>query len=190
MRSEQFDPFLVLKPPRGRRMLNDDHEAETESRIDFIAEASGQYEIFATSYAGDEQGQYSLRVLLGERMNVQEIEGYLDSDDLELEDYGFYEMHPLHLEEGQRIILEMTSEEVDTLLFVQGPDGFYAENDDYNDQIDISRLEFFAPSYGDYIINTGSFDTGVEGSYTLKIYSFGISGLLLRNRHQLAMAAP
>jgi hypothetical protein len=190
MFSEQFDPFLVLKPPAGRRMLNDDYYTETESRIDFIAEASGQYEIFATSYTGDEQGDYSLRILLGERMNVQEIGGYLDSHDQALEDYGFYEMHPLHLEEGQRIILEMISEEVDTLLFVEGPDGFYAENDDYNDQIYISRLEIFAPVEGEYIINTGSFDTGVEGSYTLKIYSFGISGLRLRVSHQLAMAGP
>ncbi len=190
MRSEQFDPFLVLKPPRGGRMLNDDYEVETESRIDFIAEASGTYEIFATSYADDERGEYSLRILLGERMNVQEIHGYLDFDDPELEEYGFYEMHPLHLEEGQRVILEMTSEEVDTLLMIEGPDGFYAENDDYYDRIDISRIDLFAPVEGEYIISTASYDTGAEGSYTLKIYSFGISGLLLRNTHQLAMAGP
>ena len=188
MRSESFDPFLVLKPPRGQRMANDDYDTESESRIDFIAEDSGRYEIFATSYAGEERGEYSLRILLGERMNVQEIGGYLDSDDPELEDYGFYETHPLYLGEGQRIILEMTSEEVDTLLWVQGPDGFYVENDDYNDRVDISRLEFVAPNEGEYLISTGAFDTGVEGSYTLKIYSFGTSGTLLRNSHQLAMA--
>jgi hypothetical protein len=33
---------------------------------------------------------------------------------------------------------------------------------------------------------TESYEVGVEGSYTLKIYTFGISGLLLRNTHQLA----
>ena len=190
MRSEQFDPFLVLKPLRGRRMLNDDYEEETESRIDFIAEASGQYEIFATSYAGGELGQYSLRILLGERMNVREIEGHLDFDDSELEEYGFYEMHPLYLEKGQRIILEMTSDSLDTLLKVEGPDGFYIENDDYNEQTFISRIELFALVKGEYIITTASYDVGVEGSYTLKIYSFGISGLRLRNTHQLAFAGP
>jgi hypothetical protein len=190
MRSEQFDPFLVLKPLRGRRMLNDDYEVETESRIDFIAEASGQYEIFATSYAGSELGQYSLRILLGERMNVQEIEGHLDFDDPELEEYGFYEMHPLYLEQGQRIILEMTSDQLDTLLMVEGPDGFYSENDDYNEQTFISRIELFAPVEGEYVITTASYDVGVEGSYTLKIYSFGIGGLRLRSTHQLAFAGP
>ena len=190
MRSEQFDPFLVLKPLQGRRILNDDYEVETESRLDFIAESSGQYEIFATSYAGGVTGQYSLRILLGDRMNLQEIEGYLDADDPELEEYGFYEMHPLYLEEGQRIILEMTSEELDTLLMVEGPEGFYTENDDYNDQTFISRIELFAPVQGEYIITTASYDVGAEGAYTLKIYSFGISGLRLRNTHQLAQLTP
>jgi len=190
MCSELFDPFLVLKPLRGRRMLNDDYEVETESRIDFIAEASGQYEIFATSYMGGERGQYSLRILLGERMNVQEIEGYLDFDDPELEEYGFFEMHPLFFEEGQRIILEMTSDELDTLLMVEGPDGFYAENDDYSEQTYISRIELFVPAEGEYIVTTASYDVGVEGSYTLKIYSAGIGGLRLRNTHQLALAGP
>jgi hypothetical protein len=190
MRCEQFDPFLVLKPPRGRRLLNDDYEVETESRLDFIAESSGQYEIFATSYAGGELGEYSLRILLGDRMNLQEIQGYLDSDDPELEEYGFYEMHPLFLEEGQRVILEMTSDELDTLLLVDGPDGFYTENDDYNEQTFISRIELFAPSQGEYVITAASFDAGVEGSYTLKIYSFGVSGLRLRDTRQLARLTP
>jgi hypothetical protein len=190
MLSEQFDPFLVLKPPRGRRMINDDYETEGESRLDFIAETSGQYEIFTTSYTGGELGRYSLRILLGEKMNLQEIDGYLDSEDPELEEYGFYEMHPLFLEQGQRIILEMTSDHFDTLLMVEGPEGFYAENDDYNEQTFISRIELFAPVEGQYIITTASYDVGAEGRYTLKIYSFGMSELLLRNSHQLAQLTP
>jgi hypothetical protein len=180
----------VLKPLQGRRIVNDDYGVETESRLDFIAASSGQYEIFATSYAGAETGQYTLRVLLGDLMNLQEIRGYLDSDDPQLEEYGFYEMHPLLLEEGQRIILEMTSDELDTLLMIDGPEGFYTENDDYNDQTFISRIELFAPVEGEYIITTAGYDLGAEGAYTLKIYSFGISGLPLRNTHQLALLSP
>ena len=190
MLSEQFDPFLVLKPLQGRRMLNDDYQSETESRIDFIAAASGQHEIFATSYAGGERGRYSLRILLGERMNLQEIGGYLDFGDPELEEYGFFESHTLHLEQGQRIILEMTSDELDTLLIIEGPDGFYVENDDYNEQTDVSRVELFAPIQGEYIVTAASYEAGAEGGYTLKIYTSGISGLRLRNTHQLAMNGP
>lgn len=186
MRSEEFDTFLVLNPPQGPRMINDDYLDETESRIDFIAEMGGEYEVFATSYAGGEQGTYSLRVLLGEQMNVQEINGYLDFDDPELEEYGFFEIHPLFMEEGEHLILEMTSEDLDTFLVVEGPDGFYAENDDYNELTYISRLELFAETEGEYYITTASYDAGVEGNYTLKIYSFGVSGILTRSPHQLA----
>ena len=187
MQSTQFDPFLVLKPPQGRRMVNDDYQTEEESRIDFVAETGGRYEIFATSYAGGERGQYSLRILLGEQTKVQEISGILDFEDPELEEYGFYEVHTLFLEAGDHIILEMVSEDLDTLLMVEGPDGFYAENDDYNEQTFISRLELFAQTEGEYTITTASYDAGVEGSYTFRIYSFGISGILIRDLRQLAM---
>jgi len=186
MQSEEFDAFLVLNPPQGRRMINDDYLDETESRIDFIAEMGGEYEVFATSYAGGEQGRYSLRVLLGEQMNVQEISGYLDFEDPELEEHGFFEVHPLVMEEGEHLILEMTSEDLDTLLMVEGPESFYAENDDYNELTYISRLELFAETEGEYSITAASYEAGVEGSYILKIYSFGISGILTRSPHQLA----
>jgi uncharacterized protein YfaP (DUF2135 family) len=187
MQSEEFDAFLVLKPPQGPRMINDDYLEESESRIDFIAEAGGVYEVYATSYAGGEQGKYSLRVLLGEQMNVQEIGGYLDFEDTELEEYGYFEIHPLYIEEGEHLILEMTSEDLDTLLIVEGPDGFYAENDDHNEQTYISRLELFAETEGEYFLTTASYDAGVEGGYTLRIYSFGVSGMLTRSPHQLAL---
>ena len=54
----------------------------------------------------------------------------------------------------------------------------------------MSRVELFAPVQGEYIITTASYDVGAEGAYTLKIYSFGISGLRLRNTHQLARLTP
>ena len=59
---------------------------------------------------------------------------------------------------------------------------------DYNEQTYISRVELFAPVQGEYIITTASYEVGVQGSYTLKIYSFGISGLLFPGTHQLALA--
>jgi hypothetical protein len=186
MRSEQFDPFLVLKPPRGRRAVNDDYQSEAESRLDYIVPVEGQYELFATSYAGDELGEYSLRILLGELMDVQQISGHIGSDDPQLEEYGPYEVHPIVLEEGQRLILEMTSQQLDTLLMVEGPGGFHLENDDYNDQTSISRIELYAPVAGRYSILTACYDAEGEGSYTLRICSFPISRALSRNTHTLA----
>jgi len=171
MQADQIDSFLVIKPPRGGRILNDDYEEQSEARLDFIPEVGGRYELFATSFEGGEQGEYSLRILLGERMNLRTIDGYLSAEDLEHEEYGFYENHSLFLEQGESIILEMSSEQLDTLLMVEGPDGFYAENDDYNEQTSVSRIELFAPATAEYIVAPGCYDAGVEGAYSLKIYS-------------------
>ena len=187
MRSEHIDPFLVLKPPRGARIFNDDYEEQSEARLDFIPEFGGHYELFATSFEGGEQGEYSLQILLGERMNLREINGYLNADDPVHAEYGYYETLSLFLEQGERIILEMHSGELDTLLMVEGPDGFYAENDDYNEQTSVSRLELFAPVTGEYVVAAGCYDAGVEGAYSLKIYSFALSRMLPHGSEQLAM---
>jgi hypothetical protein len=51
-----------------------------------------------------------------------------------------------------------------------------------------SRVELFAPLQGEYLIKTASCEVGLEGGYTLKIYSFGIGGLMPRYTRQPAMA--
>lgn len=172
MMSEEFDSFLVLKPPRGRRMISDDYLNDLESRIDFIAETDGMYELYATSYEGGEVGVYSLRVMLGEPAKVEQIGGYLDEGDQELDEYGYFDLHSLYLNSGDHLIVEMISERIDTLLRIEGPGGYYEENDDYNEQTFISRIELFAAAEGEYNITAASYEVGVAGSYTLKICSF------------------
>jgi hypothetical protein len=171
MQSEQIDTFLVLKPPHGQVMINDDYLTENESRIDYVAETAGIYELYATSYRSAEQGPYSLRVLLGGRMKGSRLDGYLDAGDPQLEDYGYYDLHALFLRQGEHVIIEMTSDDFDTFLAVEGPNGFYEENDDYNELTHISRLELFAEAEGEYRIFAASYEAAASGSYALKIYS-------------------
>lgn len=87
----------------------------------------------------------------------------------------YFDTYPLQLTAGDRIVATLRS------------DGFYAENDDYNEQTYISRLELFAEIEGEYFLTTASYDPAVEGSYILKIYSFGVSGMLTRRPQQLAL---
>jgi hypothetical protein len=186
LQSDEFDTFLALKPPRGSVEFNDDYLSETESRIDTIAESGGTYQIYATSYQGGETGSYTLKVFVGERAAVRELSGYLDESDHQLEEYGYFEEHPLYLEAGEHIVLEMISEEVDTVLVVQGPGGFFEMNDDYNDLTNISRIDLFAEEEGEYLILAASYDTAVNGGYRLKIYSFGAAGSSIHSLRQLA----
>jgi hypothetical protein len=185
LQSDEFDTFLVLKPPRESVEINDDYLSETESRIDTIATAAGTYQIYATSYLSAETGSYTLRVFGGQRAAVRELSGFLDESDPELEEYGYYEEHPLYLEGGEHIVVEMTSEELDTVVVVQGPNGFFEMNDDFNDLTHISRIDLFAEEEGEYRILAVSYDAGVGGNYRLKIYSFGAAGSSIHSLQQL-----
>ncbi len=104
-------------------------------------------------------------------MKGSRLEGYLDAGDPQLEDYGYYDLHTLFLRQGEHVIIEMTSDDFDTFLAVEGPNGFYDQNDDYNELAYISRLELFAEAEGEYRILAASYEAAASGSYTLKIYS-------------------
>jgi hypothetical protein len=176
LRSDEFDTFLAVKTPAGTVEVNDDYASEDESRIDVVAPQAGAYEIYATSFMTRETGAYTLQIYLGGRAAVREVTGILADGDQVVEEYGYFEEHPLYLAAGEHILVEMTSEEVDTILIVEGPEGFREINDDFNDLTYISRLDLFAAVEGEYRILAGSYDPGGTGAYTLKIYSFGSAG--------------
>jgi hypothetical protein len=172
MDSDDFDAFLVLKPPTGRSIRNDDYGEEMNSRIDTVTELGGSYEIYATSNEGAEQGRYSLSILTGGRAKVDRRNGSLTAVDPESGDGSYFDEHSLVLAAGEHVIVEMVSSDFDTFLEVQGPAGFYDMNDDYGGSTAVSRLEIFAAEAGEYIFSTGAYEAGVEGAYSLVIYTF------------------
>jgi hypothetical protein len=182
LRSGEFDTFLALKSPSGEVEVNDDYLSEEESRIDTVAPLAGTYEIYATSYLTGETGGYTLQVYLGGRTAVRELDGFLAEGDSQLEEYGYFEEHPLHLATGEHVLVEMTSDEVDTVLVIEGPGGFRELNDDFNDLVHISRIDLFAEAEGEYRILAAAYDSGSSGAYTLKIYTFGAAGRKMSKR--------
>jgi hypothetical protein len=67
MRSSDFDTFLILVSPARDRMENDDYEGDIEhSRIQVVAQESGQWEIRASSFSDGDTGEYELRVTVRE----------------------------------------------------------------------------------------------------------------------------
>jgi hypothetical protein len=64
--SSEFDPYLVLVPPQGEQIDNDDAPGRRDmSRIELTLRASGRYRILATSYAAGKTGSYSLALRRG-----------------------------------------------------------------------------------------------------------------------------
>jgi hypothetical protein len=66
MTSSQFDPYLILRPPGGTQVDNDDFEGDrTRSRIEYVATTGGSYDVIATSYAVGESGAYQVTMETG-----------------------------------------------------------------------------------------------------------------------------
>jgi hypothetical protein len=61
--SRDFDPYLILDPPEGEPIQNDDFGDRRDlSRIEVGLRATGRYRIAATSYQGGESGSYQIRL--------------------------------------------------------------------------------------------------------------------------------
>lgn len=61
--SSEFDPYLVLTPPEGEAIDNDDAGGRLDlSRIDLTLPANGRYRVLVTSYSSGETGSYLLTV--------------------------------------------------------------------------------------------------------------------------------
>ena len=67
MTSSAFDPYLILRPPGGTQVDNDDFNGDrTRSRIEYVATQGGSFDVIATSYAVGESGDYRVTMEVGE----------------------------------------------------------------------------------------------------------------------------
>jgi len=63
LRTEQFDPYLIVRAPSGEQIDNDDHEGDaSRSLVTFPMHEDGMYTVGVTSYEAGEVGAYSLLV--------------------------------------------------------------------------------------------------------------------------------
>lgn len=60
--SSSFDTYLLVTPPAGEQIDNDDGPNGTNSQVDFTLPADGTYRIGVTSFAAGETGAYQLSV--------------------------------------------------------------------------------------------------------------------------------
>ena len=63
LRTEEFDPYLIVRAPSGEQIDNDDHEGDaSRSLVTFPMHEDGIYTVGVTSYEAGEVGAYSLLV--------------------------------------------------------------------------------------------------------------------------------
>jgi len=184
MRSDAFDTMLELYrgEARGEPLDSDDDGLGegTNSRLRFTSGEDGVYTLRARSLIGDDTGDYSLS--LAERELTPEpaatpirlgqtLEGALDDQDAQ-DDEGAFDAYSFEAQAGERFVLAMNAESLDSLLRVGVVrNGVFVEqamNDDGADGLN-SRLIFTAGEAGTYVIHATSYAGRGRGAYTLSL---------------------
>lgn len=181
--SEDFDGYLVLIPPKGEQLENDDAEDDSgHSVIETDLQQRGTYRVLVTSFEEGETGRYELRISFDRaargtsarrRDSVAIAYGQTRTDRLEdadaLNQDKYADTYTFDGRSGDRVVVELQSEDFDTVLTLIPPDGAEIENDDADGSQDLSRVELTLPASGRYRIVASSYDDKETGDYRLTL---------------------
>ena len=182
--SPDFDAYLVV----GRSgtlefeeiASNDDSGGSTDARVVFSAEESGAHVIRATSFDGGASGDYTLRVTeltpagpaaVSTIAFGREMSGVLDETDQVADDGGYYDIYRFSGREGQRVVISMESDELDSHLRLgEAGDDFWEDysDDDSGGGLN-ARIVTTLWRNGEYEIRAGSFHPDETGSYSVRL---------------------
>jgi len=99
----------------------------------------------------------------------ERITGSLGPGDRAFE-HGYFDDHRVIVEEGESLDITLESDAFDPILYVAGPNGFHAENDDAeNDDGYDSHIAIPNARAGEYVIQVSGFEATSVGAYVLTI---------------------
>jgi len=172
LRSGEFDPYLMVSTPSGEQFDNDDYEGDvSRSLIALSLDETGTYEVTVTSYAEGETGGYTLRMDVSDAVElagVREEAGSLRPGDNTLSDGEYIDSFEFEGRPGQRVTIDLRSDDFDTYLILIDPTGEQEENDDGTDSTD-SMIATDLTESGTYRVAVTSYDAGETGDYQLTI---------------------
>jgi hypothetical protein len=189
LRAASFDAYLEAFESDATEAfaMDDDGLGEgTDSRMRFVAPASGTYLIRARTLSGLEGGDYTLQISeraappraprpTGLRIG-EELDGQItDTDPVNDEDM-IYDAYSFRAREGQRYAISLDSEDFDPIVRVGSARGVFQEiasNDDSGAGGLNSYLIFTAPTSGDFIVRAAPLAGTTSGAYTLKVEEIG-----------------
>jgi hypothetical protein len=180
LRSGEFDPYLMVRTPSGEQYDNDDHEGDaTRSLVSIPLAESGTYSVSVTSYRAEETGGYTLRLDTdagsAPSQGLDE-QGALQSGDVTLQSGEYMDTFEFTGRPGQRVAIDLRSDEFDTYVILVDPSGGHQENDDAEDGIGHSRIEADLTEAGTYEVIVTSYEPGETGSYRLAIDQGDVAG--------------
>ncbi|MEM9072539.1 MAG: PPC domain-containing protein [Myxococcota bacterium] len=95
-----------------------------------------------------------------------------EGDSVHPQDGSFYDAYSFRTQAGYVLEVELTSEDFDAFLLLNGPDGDQiAQNDDREDGDQNAALSLTLPSSGTYTVFANSREEGEVGAYSLTIHA-------------------
>jgi hypothetical protein len=178
-----FDTYLGLVGPGDFKEENDDGpQGSGQSVIETVLPEAGEYTIVATSYAAGQGGSYTVEISGAQTTQEQAGQrdvirlsagtpntGTLASGDQTLEAGEYSDVYVFDAEQGQGISVSMTSTEFDPYLGLIFPDESVVQNDDWEGNSQLSRVEVVAPETGRYRVMATSYRPGATGSYQVQV---------------------
>lgn len=102
-------------------------------------------------------------------LDIRTETGALRSGDQTLTSGEFADLYSVDVEEGQTITVEMTSSNFDPYLILRVPGGTQVDNDDYNGDRTLSRIDHVAAADGEFDVIATSYAPGETGDYEVEI---------------------
>ena len=99
-------------------------------------------------------------------MGAERITGQLEEGDRTFE-RGYFDVYRTSVAQGESLDVALTSDDFDPFVYVTGPGGFHAENDDaegWNSHLLLQGL----PA-GEYVIQVAGYDQSAAGAYALTL---------------------
>lgn len=125
MVSDDFDAYLIVVPPEGEQLDNDDaFEDDYNARLHFVARETGTYEILATTSTPGERGKYTITGTTTRCRMVKRQDGELtDKDEFSWVGGEYFDRYTLELKPGEQRAISLDSEDFDTWLTIHTPEG-------------------------------------------------------------------
>ncbi|HEU0301588.1 MAG TPA: hypothetical protein VFR37_19160 [Longimicrobium sp.] len=186
LESDAFDPYLIVSRVVGPLVeeidSDDDGGDGTNSRLRVTIPESGTYLVVAQSFSEDGMGAYTLGLQVapepttGQGRTIapgQTVTGELaETDNPDEEEDRYYDLYTFTGRPGQRITIEMESEDFDTYLNLgRMEDGEFvsvASDDDSGEEGTNSRIAHVVDEEGEYQVRATSFSEA-SGAYTLTL---------------------
>lgn len=181
--STDFDTYLMLIGPNETREENDDvNGLPGHSVIEADITEVGTHLVVVTSYKPEETGAYQLDMDLGAAASGsssqrdvvslslgQSASGRLEAGDYQLDTGEYGDIYVFDGVSGQSINIELTSTDFDTYLVLVTPKGDQIDNDDFEAQSAVSRIEMPLRETGRYRVLTTSYKANETGAYRLTV---------------------